>query len=127
MENGAIPDDQITVSSKDTITQSADPSTCCQPGYARLNYNGRWKPNRSQSSAKRWIQIDLRATKIVTGVITQGSGYWVKKIKVMYENPAGSGQIQYIKNDDGSAKVCAIHQSNCCVQCPKTHFILFLN
>ena len=119
MENGAIDDDQISASS--SIDNDA------QPGYARLNYNGRWKPKTSQGADQRWIQIDLRATKIVTGVITQGWGYWVKKVKVMYEHPAGSGQMQYIRHDNGSDKVCAIHQSNCFVQCPKTHFILFLN
>ena len=127
MENGAIGNDQITVSSKDTDTQSAEPSTCCQPGYARLNYNSRWKPSKSQVAANRWIQIDLRATKRVTGVITQGWSSWVKTLYVLYENPAGSGQMKYIKNDDGSDKVCSILQYNCSVQYPKHIPFFFLN
>ena len=118
MENGAIDDDQISASSSE--------STTTPPRYARLNYNGRWKPSPSEGADQRWIQIDLRATKIVTGVITQGWGHWVQEVKVIYENPAGSGQMQYIKKDDGSDKVCSIHQSNCSVQYPKTHPILFL-
>ena len=108
MQDGTIADDQITASSVDTQWQSADPDKCCSPWFARLNQDTRWQPNRNiTGTARRWIKIDLRNRKMVTGIMTQGWGdAWVESVSVQYENPAGSGQLEYVNDEDGTVKVC---------------------
>ena len=95
MESGGITDEQITASSVN--------SNNTIESMARLNHVSRWLP--SISDTNHWINIDLRKNQTVTGLITQGYGNWVASIYVQYEQPAGSGQLRYIQDDDGNTKV----------------------
>ncbi|XP_078660072.1 uncharacterized protein LOC144904802 [Branchiostoma floridae x Branchiostoma belcheri] len=82
MESGAIADYQLSAS---TNNQYA--------GRARLNYvssdnnPGAWVP--LSGDQQPWVQVDFRATKKVTGVITQGrqdADQWVKTYMVQFSD-----------------------------------------
>ena len=95
MESGGITDEQITASSVN--------SNNTIESMARLNHVSRWLP--SISDTNHWINIDLLKNQTVTGLITQGYGNWVASIYVKYEQPVGSGQMRYIRDDEGNIKV----------------------
>ncbi|KAJ3605426.1 hypothetical protein NHX12_027473 [Muraenolepis orangiensis] len=75
VENGSIPDSQLTASS------SLGSST---PDKARLNGNSCWMPS---AGGARWIQADLGQVKKVTGIVIQGcpsNDHWVTKFKIQH-------------------------------------------
>ena len=89
MEDGRIKDNQLTASSQW--------SDGLAPTYARLNqpagYNGShgaWHPAVYNTS--QWIQVDLRVSKMVTGIVIQGRdnevNEWTTKYRVQYSDDA---------------------------------------
>ena len=104
MESGAIADDQITASSEDYSLKI----TCCRPWHARFNHGTAWRPSRNETNPNRWIRIDFRKNRTVTGLITQGGNAgaaYVKTVYIKYERPAGSGNLQYVSDIAGGIKV----------------------
>ena len=101
MENGTIADDQISASSV-YIQINPTPESCCIASFARLNHNTRWRPSRYKTN--HWIRIDLRQNRTVTGLITQGGGHWVKTLYVKYEHPVGTGELQYIMEEENAGE-----------------------
>ena len=103
MENGAIPDSQISASSSYHSSK---------PHYARLNSQpvqrnrkGSWSAGSDDSS--QWLQIDLgdQFTN-VTCVATQGRQdypQWVTKYNLQYSNDAIT--FHFYTDEKGQAKV----------------------
>ena len=103
MENGAIPDSQISASSSYHSSK---------PHYARLNSKpvqrnrkGSWSAGSDDSS--QWLQIDLgdQFTN-VTCVATQGRQdypQWVTKYNLQYSNDAIT--FHFYTDEKGQAKV----------------------
>ena len=106
LENGFIPDDNITAS---TNWVGGDTST---PAGGRLNKPdqgvltvGAWAPARSDTN--QWIQVDLGKPTYVSGVIMQGredNSQRVTKYKVMYEPPSQASLVD-VQNKTGETQV----------------------
>ncbi|XP_038060404.1 lactadherin-like isoform X2 [Patiria miniata] len=102
MEDGRIPDANITASSM--WSNRADHG----PTRARLNLQAGMASawcNDEASDPDPWIQVDMGSNVIITGVITQGRGdgnwpQWVTEFKVAYSD---DGQDWTNVTDDGSS------------------------
>eukprot|EP00058_Branchiostoma_floridae_P019226 XP_002604716.1 hypothetical protein BRAFLDRAFT_80311 [Branchiostoma floridae] len=99
MEAGNIADYQLSASSNNQYA-----------GRARLNYissdnnPGGWVP--LSGDGQPWVQVDFRATKKVTGVITQGrqdADQWVKTFMVQFSDDGIS--YRTYKGIDGNDKI----------------------
>ncbi|XP_066304553.1 uncharacterized protein [Branchiostoma lanceolatum] len=99
MEAGTIADYQLSASSNNQYA-----------GRARLNYISRdnnpggWVP--LSGDGQPWIQVDFRASKKVTGVITQGrqdADQWVKTFTVQFSDDGVS--YRTYKGIDGNDKI----------------------
>ena len=106
LESGEIPDDQITASSFGNSGYK-----CCHPSFARLRKDKRWRAR--QDDTDKWIQIDLKNTYTVTGIVVQGYTSWVKTCKVKYEEVAGSGVLVYIVDKERKIQVSILTQALC--------------
>ncbi|XP_022083845.1 uncharacterized protein LOC110975570 [Acanthaster planci] len=97
MEDGTISDHQISASSSHS-------SGCCSAWVARLNGESRWKPDSGDDNP--WIEVDLRKSTVISGLITQGGagGGHVTKYKVAYQSEHSSARV-YVTNGDGTIKV----------------------
>ncbi|XP_056415274.1 discoidin, CUB and LCCL domain-containing protein 2 isoform X1 [Hyla sarda] len=88
MENGAIPDSQITASTVLEWTDNAGQVNIWKPERARLKKQGpAWAA--SYSDERQWLQIDLNKLTKVTGIITTGStmsayNYYVTSYRIEY-------------------------------------------
>ncbi|XP_072041425.1 EGF-like repeat and discoidin I-like domain-containing protein 3 [Amphiura filiformis] len=94
MESGDIANSQITVSSKGPYA----------PGrYARLRYNGRWRP--ALNDVNGWIKIELLHNYTLTGIIVQGWDGWTKTLSISYEMPPRSGTLVNIHDEQGQPQI----------------------
>ena len=94
MEDERILDEQITASSEfDPVTHGVLNS--------RLNHvagngvRGAWIVANGDSDVNQWIQVDLRASKLVSGIVLQGredNDQWVSTYKVAYSDDGNSFQ-----------------------------------
>ena len=109
IEDGSIPDDQITASS--TLNDDPDHG----PSNARLN-RPRMPPTAGGWTAKtedlnQWIQVDLSGSagglKWVTGVVTQGrnggGARWVTEFTVSYSTDGGTWTK--VQNGNGLTRI----------------------
>lgn len=123
MENGAIPDAQITASSE-YESEDEDNVNVSMAIYGRLHFQengsiaGAWVANTSDDN--QWLQVDLGAQYAkVTGLATQGrnsSTYpqWVTKYKLQYGDDGEEFQFysEHGRNTD-KVKVNAIPYKMC--------------
>ena len=80
MEDGSIPDNNITASSTHSNGKLA---------WGRLHYSqGSWTPNTD--TGYQWFQVNfVPEVKLITHIATQGNGknwWWVKEYYVMYKS-----------------------------------------
>lgn len=109
MQNGLIHDAQITASSYQYHTTSAQ--------FGRLHGQGCWRPTGSESD--QWFQVDFIAKVFVDEVQTQGSvDHMVQTYKLLYGD---DGYIFTEYGEDDGSKVCTItlHYVSCVS--PKSH------
>ena len=96
MEDGSILDSQITASSEFEIHLPAIYGRLDQSSQ-RSNFTGTGAWSVQVNDENQWIQADLGAQKMVTGVMLQGredcchqypkfAGQWVTKFKVEYSD-----------------------------------------
>ncbi|XP_038053555.1 lactadherin-like [Patiria miniata] len=97
MEDGTIPDDRITASS--CFNSAYFPASA-----ARLNNNNRWLS--AYGDTNPWVEVDLVQSTVLSGVITQGSGYgsYIKQYKVAYKKQPSS-DYEHLKDANGNIKV----------------------
>ena len=88
VEDGTIPDDNITASSnwedQDISTPAGSRLNKPDPG---LTVVGGWAP--AASNANQWIQVDLGRPTCVHGVLMQGRAegvQWVTRFRVQYRS-----------------------------------------
>uniref|UniRef100_W5M0R5 ferroxidase n=1 Tax=Lepisosteus oculatus TaxID=7918 RepID=W5M0R5_LEPOC len=92
MESGDIPNDMITASS----VYSNWLKGMWQPSFARLNNQGNVNAWRAKSNnVFQWLQVELKETKKITGIITQGAKSLGKEMYVQ------TYSLQY--SDNGSS------------------------
>ena len=105
MEDRSILDDQITASSEhNPVTHGLLNS--------RLNHlsgngiAGAWTVADADMNVDQWIQVDLRASKLVSGIVLQGRedySQWVTTYKVEYGDDGNS--FQYVTDASNTAMV----------------------
>ena len=113
MENGDIPDVNITASSEFILPKnSTDGDGNGYAREARLNGKSCWRAHLS-STEKPWIQANIGYQTYVSGVVTQGDGGvggknnrdWVKTLKVSAFSISINDTEVFVKNDSGEVKV----------------------
>ncbi|XP_038060959.1 lactadherin-like [Patiria miniata] len=97
MEDGTIPDDRITASSKLTPAFPASMARLNQADFA-------WLPDVNANS---WIEVDFGECRNVSGITTQGwqlesETRWTTNYKVKYQEKASSN-YEYVKHGNGYA------------------------
>ncbi|KAG8590729.1 hypothetical protein GDO81_006869 [Engystomops pustulosus] len=104
MENGVIPDSQITASSILEWTDHAGQIHIWKPERARLKKPGpAWAA--SFNNEQQWLQVDLNKLTKVTGIITTGStmsayNYYVTSYKIEYSDDGLKWTIYREPNTD---------------------------
>ncbi|XP_072043317.1 lactadherin-like [Amphiura filiformis] len=106
MENYDIPDDKITASSYKVAVDGPR-----LPEYGRLRHASTWVSD--QGDHPIWIQVDLDAVLIVTGVLTQGRRasadfkHCVDEFKV--KTGLAVSSLSYIQDNTGGVKTFTTH------------------
>ena len=97
MEDGSIADSQISASSEFSAALAAV--------NGRLNEGG-WSVASGSVNVNQWIQVDLQAPTIVSGIITQGRDstgqQWVTMFRVEYSDDGSTWQDV----DGGTVNIC---------------------
>ena len=102
MEDGRIPDSRISASTM--YNKKNAPYLARLHSQGRGNKNGGWLSLRFDN--KKWIQVDLGKTMMVSHIQTQGyrdRNHWAKKFTVSYSYNGKS--YEDYKDLDGQPKV----------------------
>ena len=102
MQNGNIPDNQITASSEHTSAHRA--------ANGRLNFRagggrtGSW--SSQNSNRNQWLQVDFRRPTIITGISTQGRQDYNQFVKSYTISFSDDGKTFINYKPAGILKVC---------------------
>ncbi|CAJ0916636.1 unnamed protein product [Ranitomeya imitator] len=125
MENGAIPDSQITASSVLEWTDHAGQINIWKPERARLKKLGpAWAA--SFNDEHQWLQIDLNKLTKVSGIITTGStmsayNYYVTSYRIEHSEDGLKWTVYKEANVDRDKQLLIILKEH--LQFPVTEFV----